>query len=359
MFCDKENVNILTRLLASHAIRDVVVCPGSRNGVIVHNLHESDAFRLHSVTDERSAGFVALGLSLATKAPVAVCVTSGSALLNLLPAVAEACYRQVPLIALSADRPADLIGQLDGQTIVQTGALLPYAQTFEIGEPHDESTRRMANRKVNEALLNARQGRCVHLNIPISEPLFSFRTPTLPDERTIFRLSTAETLQKIRRARLPLLVCGQMHGIPTELSARIERGNGILLLPELIANLAGSHRLSFVEQEGWPTAVEQPDLVIHAGGNLVGKRLKQYLRGLCDVEVIRVAADGELSDTFFHLQGICACETEQFFELLAEIEENSRVTEAKTAFSGRFVPETAEEKAVAALRDFAVGILLL
>ena len=124
MFCDKTNVNILTSILLQSGITDAVVCPGSRNGVIVHNLHEltrtaspEHPFRIHAVTDERSAAFVALGISLAQDLrPVAVCVTSGSALLNTIPAVAEAFYRQIPLLVISADRPPQLIGQLDGQT---------------------------------------------------------------------------------------------------------------------------------------------------------------------------------------------------------------------------------------------------
>ena len=106
MFCDKTNVNILTSILLQSGITDAVVCPGSRNGVIVHNLHEltrtaspEHPFRIHAVTDERSAAFVALGISLAQDLrPVAVCVTSGSALLNTIPAVAEAFYRQIPLL---------------------------------------------------------------------------------------------------------------------------------------------------------------------------------------------------------------------------------------------------------------------
>ena len=90
MFCNKENVNILTSLLVSHGVSHAVVCPGSRNAPIVHNLNECPGIQCHAVTDERSAGFYALGLVLATRLPVAVCVTSGSAVLNVMPAVAEA-----------------------------------------------------------------------------------------------------------------------------------------------------------------------------------------------------------------------------------------------------------------------------
>ena len=90
MFCNKENVNILTALLVAHGVRNAVVCPGSRNAPIVHNLNECSEIACHPVTDERSAGFYALGMAQFLQQPVVVCVTSGSALLNLAPAIAEA-----------------------------------------------------------------------------------------------------------------------------------------------------------------------------------------------------------------------------------------------------------------------------
>ena len=101
MYSNKENVNILTALLVAHGIRYAVVCPGSRNSPIVHNFNESPDIKCYPVTDERSAGFYALGMAQALQQPVAVCVTSGTALLNLAPAVAEAYYQHVPLYALA------------------------------------------------------------------------------------------------------------------------------------------------------------------------------------------------------------------------------------------------------------------
>ena len=105
MYCSKENVNILTALLVAHGVRHAVVCPGSRNSAIVHNFNECPFIQCYPVTDERSAGFYAMGMAQALKQPVVVCVTSGTALLNLAPAIAEAFYQHIPLVAISADRP--------------------------------------------------------------------------------------------------------------------------------------------------------------------------------------------------------------------------------------------------------------
>ena len=100
MYSDKKNILQLVALLKAHGVRKIVLCPGSRNAAIVHTLANIEDFTCYSVTDERSAGFFAIGLSLQGGGPAAVCCTSGSALLNLHPAVAEAFYQQVPLIVI-------------------------------------------------------------------------------------------------------------------------------------------------------------------------------------------------------------------------------------------------------------------
>ena len=114
MYSDKKNILQLVALLKAHGVRKIVLCPGSRNAAIVHTLANIEDFTCYSVTDERSAGFFAIGLSLQGGGPAAVCCTSGSALLNLHPAVAEAFYQQVPLIVISADRPC--LDRTNGRT---------------------------------------------------------------------------------------------------------------------------------------------------------------------------------------------------------------------------------------------------
>ena len=184
MFSNKENVNILTALLVAHGIRHAVVCPGSRNSPIVHNLNACADIQCYPVTDERSAAFYALGMSQALKQPVVVCVTSGTALLNVAPAVAEAYYQHIPLIVISADRPPQWIDQLDGQTLPQPDALGRFVlKAVSLPEPHDADTRWYCNRLVNEALIERRGP--VHINVPITEPLFDYSVEQLPVERKI------------------------------------------------------------------------------------------------------------------------------------------------------------------------------
>ena len=218
MFSNKENVNILTALLQAHGVRHAVVCPGSRNAPIVHNLNECPDICCYPVTDERSAGFYALGMMQALHAPVVVCVTSGTALLNLAPAVAEAWYQHQPLIVVSADRPPQWIDQLDGQTLPQPGALGRFV-SCSVSLPESDAWH--CSRLVNEALLAATSddARPVHINVPISEPLFTFDVPRLPEVRSIIRTSPTrdygclheELVGGLSSARRPMIVIGQVN----------------------------------------------------------------------------------------------------------------------------------------------------
>lgn len=333
MYSNKENVNILTSLLVAHGVRHAVVCPGSRNAAIVHNLNECEDITCYPVTDERSAGFQALGLSMAEGyQPVVVCVTSGSALLNLYPAVAEAYYQQIPLIVISADRPAQWINQLDGQTLPQPDALgqmvrkaVSLPEVFE-GEQQEEM-HWYCNRLVNEALLKS-MGRVkgpVHINVPISEPFYSFTKEALPVERKIevaYCRANIDTFdgtpfECVLKAKRPLLVIGQLDNTEkyVDLLAYIDR------MPILWESLAMPPYLYKVQEElgeDWNKttlygAFEnlldeikdderfRPDLVVYIGGHIVSKKLKSYLRSLKGVEQIRISQEADIEDTFMHL----------------------------------------------------------
>ncbi|AKK02238.1 2-succinyl-5-enolpyruvyl-6-hydroxy-3-cyclohexene-1-carboxylic-acid synthase [Corynebacterium epidermidicanis] len=121
---------IVAELIAS-GMTDVVACPGSRNAPLLLALAKSP-LKLHMRIDERSAAFLALGLGRVQKRPVAVVMTSGTAVANTLPAVIEAQLSGTPLLILSADRPGYFVGTGASQTIQQNGLFEPYAETFNI-----------------------------------------------------------------------------------------------------------------------------------------------------------------------------------------------------------------------------------
>ncbi len=274
------SVNILTSLLVAHGVRHAIVCPGSRNSPLVHNLFVCPDITCYPVTDERSAGFYALGMTQALNAPVAVCVTSGTALLNLAPAVAEAYYQHRPLIVISADRPPQWIDQLDGQTLPQPDALGRFVgKAVTLPEPADEEGRWYCNRLVNEALMVRHAP--VHINVPLSEPLFNYDVAELPAERKISWHPadiSPNMLSHVTRmflhARRPMLISGQP------------------LNPNL------DEAVSLVEDDERYV----PDFVLYIGGSIVSKRVKRFLRKAKETWVVNET--GEVTDTFMNLTNV-------------------------------------------------------
>ena len=314
MYSNKENVNILTALLVAHGIRHAVVCPGSRNSPIVHNLNECPDITCYSVTDERSAGFYALGMSQALNEPVVVCVTSGTALLNLAPAVAEACYQHRPLVVISADRPPQWIDQLDGQTLPQPDALGRFVKkAVSLPEPHNEEEHWYCNRLVNEALMETHHHGYgpVHINVPITEPLFDYTVSELPEERSIcllnprcYKILLLECAGQFFHSKKPMVIIGQMsiEGLlPVELFS-ISR-SAVVLNESLSVGDGGSHFDEVLYAKGSEPEYE-PDFVLYLGDTMVSKRIKKFLRNLKDVPVWAVTEDGSLHDTSMSIVGV-------------------------------------------------------
>ncbi|WP_113964732.1 2-succinyl-5-enolpyruvyl-6-hydroxy-3-cyclohexene-1-carboxylic-acid synthase [Mycobacterium shimoidei] len=166
-------------------VRDVVLCPGSRNAPLAFALQDADRagrLRLHVRIDERTAGYLAIGLAIAAGAPVCVAMTSGTAVANLGPAVVEANYARVPLIVLSANRPYELLGTGANQTMEQFGYFGTQVRaTISLGLAEDAPERmdvfnamwRSATCRVLAAATGARTANAgpVHFDIPLREPL--------------------------------------------------------------------------------------------------------------------------------------------------------------------------------------------
>jgi 2-succinyl-5-enolpyruvyl-6-hydroxy-3-cyclohexene-1-carboxylate synthase len=166
-------------------VRDVVLCPGSRNAPLAFALDDADRagrIRLHVRIDERTAGFLAIGLALGAGAPVCIAMTSGTAVANLGPAVVEANYARVPLILLSANRPYELLGTGANQTMEQLGYFGTQVRaTISLGLAEDASERmdsfnatwRSATCRVLAAATGSRTANAgpVHFDIPLREPL--------------------------------------------------------------------------------------------------------------------------------------------------------------------------------------------
>ena len=341
MYSNKENVNILTSLLLEYGVSDAVVCPGSRNAPIVHNLSVCEAIRCRPVTDERSAAFYALGLAIATKRPTVVCVTSGSALLNVMPAVAEAAYQHVPLVVISADRPQQWIDQLDGQTIPQPDALGRFVRkAVQLPEPHNDEERWLCRRLVNEAmhLATCRQGAPVHINVPISEPLFEFDTEQLPQlsrfnniRRATPKDASIDMPEAFHEAKRPMIVIGQLaHGTVSHETIR-SLGEKYVVMSEPLSNPSYmtihfdeairyivSDNSSINDDEDDKTAY-YPDYVIYVGDTLVSKPARRFLRKAKAPSCLITPDAADIHDPLMTLTDIVECDTMSINALLASL----------------------------------------
>ena len=312
MYSDKENINILTSLLVSYGVRHIVVCPGSRNAPLVHNFDVSPDITTHAVTDERSAAFFALGLRLRLRQPVAVCVTSGSALLNTMPGAAEATYQHEGIIIISADRPQAWIGQLDGQTMPQHGALGTFASpSVSLPEPHNDTERWLCRRLICEAMI---ANTCppfpsVHINVPVSEPLFGFSTPCLPEIPPVGIADLdgqngRETLRRILKGKRRLMVIsGQTSDDKPSAGFLMDKASGCVFVAEWLSPYG---RVRHIDEILRTTCAEEldnmrPDCIIYIGGHTVSKRLRHYMRSLDSRTMfITVSDDGMLHDVSQH-----------------------------------------------------------
>lgn len=282
-------------ILRGHGVRRAVLCPGSRDLPLVMAFAREEGMRCCTAADERSAAFVALGQSIASGEAVAVVCTSGTALLNMAPAVAEAYYRNVPLIVVSADRPGRWIDQADSQTIRQPGALCNIVKRSYniIAEGDKDDERWYVDRTVNDAALTALTGRRgpVHINVEIDEPL-NGETEVTGEYRIIRRASARMSLSDDERKRLAgemlgcmkvLVLAGNMtpNDALNRALMRLGENRNVAVLAEPLANVSTGIRnieatLSLLGSDGRERM--RPDLLITTGGAIVSGLTKKWLR---------------------------------------------------------------------------------
>lgn len=318
---DKPTAYLLCQLLHEYGVERIVVSPGSRCAPLVVVLERSGLFDMKVVIDERSAAFVALGMSLATRKPVALVCTSGSAMLNYGPALAEAYYRQVPLIAITADRPARWIDQHDSQTIRQAHALDAVTRgCTDIEDTSLPEALSFANRRLNEILSAAialPKGP-VHINMQFDAPL----TPTCAEAPQSYAKkinirhsgysSFEEIIESIPSDSKVLVVAGDM--APDERVVRALAKPCLMLYAEAQSNL--SHLCGVVPDRFEPAAV--PDIAVSIGGPLVSASVKNYLRGLSGLRHISVGTYDCAHDTFGCLTDSVSADVADFLEALTQ-----------------------------------------
>ena len=288
----------LARLCALKGVRHAVLSPGSRSAPLVIAFHRQPEIGCLTVIDERSAGFFALGIALATGDPVVLICTSGSAVLNYGPAIAEAFYQRVPLLMITADRPEEWVDQGEGQAIRQQGVLaLHLRRSIQLPRsPSDDLARWHCGRMINEAIDATRwpvRGP-VHVNMPVEEPLYAIAAEQPASSRTIQPMAVeatvnAEHLQALAddlmRGTKVLILAGQGSWIERGIDqlVRIAGMPQVALLTEATSGLEHPAFISCIDRTIAGMSTEElgslrPELLITFGGGVVSKRIKSLLR---------------------------------------------------------------------------------
>lgn len=297
----KEMAQLVLQALVEHEVEHAVISPGSRNAPLTIGFVNHPRIKALSLVDERSAAFFALGMAQQTMKPVVLLCTSGSAVLNYYPAVAEAYYSGIPLVVLSADRPPHLIDIGDGQTIRQSNVLREHV-IFESSLQEDNSTEVNAA-LIHEALTQASEARGpVHLNVPFDEPLYEtveelydfgdlFReSPPGPPEsllnETPIPLEELEKYAEIwNRSERKMVVLGVNPPDPliqTQMDHLI-KDPSVLVMTETTSNVFNDRFVANIDQLIFSLSEEEfrdlrPEVLITFGGMVVSKRIKQFLR---------------------------------------------------------------------------------
>jgi 2-succinyl-5-enolpyruvyl-6-hydroxy-3-cyclohexene-1-carboxylate synthase len=282
------------QLCLAGGIDHIVISPGSRNAPLTIGFTEHPGFKNFSIVDERCAAFFALGIAQQLKRPVALVCTSGSALLNYYPAVAEAFYSDIPLVVLSADRPPHLIDVGDGQTIRQEDVFknhILYSANCSV----EDSEQLYNEKEISHALMTAitQQGP-VHINLPFDEPLYGTVAETsvrpkfnIPSPTLAVEANLSSLVSHWNGSDRKMILAGVMdpNSIGQQWLDRLAEDESVIVLTETTSNL--HHPMFFgcidkliapLESNGLDEL--QPDILITFGGMIVSKKVKAFLRKL-------------------------------------------------------------------------------
>ncbi len=314
------------QLLTAHGVREAVLCPGSRNAPLNLAIARTPGIRSYTAVDERSAAFMAMGMALSSGRPTVVVCTSGTALYDLSPAVAEAYYQGIPLVVISADRPAEWIGQADSQTLRQAGALALIVRRSVDLPVADSRNGAYLNRLLNDALSVATDAP-VHINIQISAP----DKPFAPDLayniiRCVRPAVSASSLSLdpavsaiVRQLSPPGDVAVYVGGLNPGRDdiRRINRALSLLAAAgvSVIAEFQSGLRDPLFSR----SAATVPHTLVSLGGAPVSASMKQFFRDNPPNRHIRLSVDRDgLTDTYLCLTDSVECDPLPFLELWAE-----------------------------------------
>lgn len=329
MYPKKELAQIIIAACRQFEIQTVVISPGSRNAPLTIGFSNHKDFETLSIVDERCAAFFALGIAQQTLNPVALVCTSGSALLNYYPAIAEAYYSQIPLVVISADRPAHLIDIGDGQTIRQENVFKNHIlYSANLKEFDAENSIKALSKAFS--LLRQVKGP-IHINAPFNEPLYE-TVATMNDFRFIAEESDLQDTidyenlaSQWNSAKKKMILVG-VHSPNAALEILLDKvadDPSVLVFTETTSNLYNKRFVNSIDNLIFNLTEEeftslQPDILLTFGGMIVSKKIKKFLRNYSPKEHWHV---NELRafDTYQVLSKHLKIDSHSFFKHFCEL----------------------------------------
>lgn len=331
-----SSLELLRNILTGEGLEHMVIAPGSRNAPLINAFCGLNTIKTTVIFDERSAGFFALGIAQRLRRPVAVACTSGTAVLNLAPSIAEAYYQKIPLLILTADRPREWIDQGDGQTIRQYGIFDNYIKkSFELPQfMHTKDETWHCTRMITEAfrIMYGDDPGPVHINLPFAEPLYQplSRLPVPVEISKVAGVRQTICTRDLAGLKLSwiatqkiMILAGMMEPCQrlNELLEELASFGAIVVFTETTSNLSGDSFLANIDRVlSTLTAREKmelaPELLITIGGPVISKRVKSWLREFRPAEHWHIHPADTLIDTYQNLSRSIPVQPEIFFESL-------------------------------------------
>lgn len=324
-YTDDKATQIVLSLLKSHGINKVVVSPGTTNIALVGSMQYDSFFKLYSSVDERSAAYMACGLSYESGEPVVITCTEATASRNYFPGLTEAYYRKLPILAITGTHGNYEIGNLKPQVIDRrTSPNDTVRKSINIGKCKDKDDEWYITLKVNEAILELFRngGGPAHINLPFT--CNTYNTKQLPNIRVIHRYNSTANLPHISQGRIAIFI-GSHKPFRQETIRAIDLfcdNHNAVVFCDRTSNYDGKYRIDYAliaAQTQWNPPTATPELLIHIG-EVSGDT---YTQGKLKPQITwRVSEDGEIKDTFQTLQNVFEMSDADFFAYYANINLN-------------------------------------
>lgn len=325
---------ILISLLKQHGIKKIITSPGATNVTFVGSVMNDKFFEIYSSVDERSAAYMAVGMAEETGEAIVLSCTGATASRNYIPALTEAFYRKLPILAITATQNVNRVGHLIPQVIDRSQQLRDMCMLSEqISVPCNENDEWDATIRCNRAILALRHrgGGPVHINLATNSNT-DFSVKDLPIARCIQRYLSNDELPHIPYGRVGIIVGSHLPWTEKQKKSidRFCAAYGSVVFCEHGSNYDGPYRvfLSIVNQQQFYSRKEfQTELLIHIG------EVSAYGNTSCEQTkaVWRVNEDGELRDTFRKLCNVFEMREEDFFNLYADLAKNREQQQANGA----------------------------